>query len=239
MLTKSQAIVLSSLKYGESDLIVKCFTLERGTTSYLLKGILKASKSKLKPAYFQPLSLLFLDETIRTKSTLQGIKEVKVDYHYVSLHTDIVKSSIALFLSEVLSTVLKEEGPQEELFHFLSTSMQVLDQEEKVSNFHLLFLMKLTKYLGIYPNQPEESQKYFNLQEARFEWSPSNLTSIEGRNVELLKELMEVNFDELQNLSLNSKERQAFLILILNYYEQHLSGFRMPKSLEVLNKLFS
>lgn len=239
MLLKNQAIVLSSIKYSDSDLIVKCFTLERGVTSYLLKSILKSSKGKLKAAYFQPLTQLFIEEYYRPKSTLQGIKEVKLASHYLSLHSDVVKSSIALFLSEVLASVLKEEGPQEELFSFLETALQVLDHEDKVTNFHLLFLIKLTKYLGIYPYQTDKKEPYFNLQEASFESTPTSLNSVEGKNVALLKRLMEINFDSLQDIKLNSIERQSFLNMILTYYELHLLGFKKPKSLEVLNKLFA
>jgi len=239
MLAKSQAIVLSSLKYGDSDLIVKCFTLERGTTSYLLRGILKSSKGKLKPGYFQQLSLLSLEESIKPQASLQGIKEVKIDYHYTSLHTDVVKSSIALFLSEVLSTVLKEEGPQEELFHFLNTSMQVLDQEERVSNFHLLFLVKLTKYLGISPDDLNSHLPFFNLKDARFEKVKTDTYTVEGKTVELLKALLTADFDIVNNLKVSSSERQLFLNTLLFYYELHLAGFKKPKSLEVLNKLFN
>lgn len=239
MLTKSQAIVLSSLKYGDSDLIVKCFTLQRGTTSYLLKGILKATRGKLKAAYFQPLTLLSLDETIKSKSSLQGIKEVKIDYHYTSLHTNMVKSSITLFLSEVLSIVLKEEGPQEDLFHFLSTSMQVLDQEEKVSNFHLLFLVKLTKYLGISPDNLAADKPFFNLKDGKFETVKTDAYSVEGKTVEVLKILLTTNLDTVNNIKINTNQRQVFLNTMLFYYELHIPGFKKPKSLEVLNKLFN
>ena len=239
MLTKSLAIVLSSLKYRDSDLIVKCYTLQRGTISYLIRGILKPSKRKLKPALFQPLAQLSLDENYNPKASLHTIKEVKVEYHYNALYTNVIKSSIALFLSEVLTTVLREEEPQEELFHFLVTSMQVLDQEEKVANFHLLFLVKLTKYLGIYPDERNKDLPYFNLKDSKFEPSVTDKYSIEGKNIELLKTFLGTNFDALNTLRLSSKERQIFLNALLVYFELHLAGFKRPKSLDVLNSLFN
>lgn len=239
MLAKSQAIVLSSLKYGDSDLIVKCYTFERGITTYLLRGILKPTKRKLKPAYFQPFSQLLIEESYKPNASLHGIKEVKVNYQYSTLYTNVVKSSIALFLSEILSIVLREEEPQEGLFYFLITSLQVLDQETSVANFHLLFLMKLTKYLGIYPDQVNMELPYFNLRDARFEPSKSDLYSISGKEVELLKTLLGTNFDALHELKLSSKERQSFLSILLTYFELHLSNFKKPKSLAVLNSLFN
>ena len=239
MLTKCQAIVISTLKYGDSDLIAKCFTLERGTVSYLLRGVLKSTKGKLKAAYFQPLTQLYIEEYYKPKSSLQSIKEVKLACHYTSIHVNVMKSSIALFLSEVLTSVLKEESPQEDLFSYLSTSLQVLDYEEKVANFHLLFLVQLSKYLGVFPHPPKGTQAYFNLNEARFEAIPSDLTSIEGRNVTVLMQLMAMDFNSLSELKLNATERQSFLNMFLTYLEIHIIGFKKPRSLEVLNKLFA
>lgn len=239
MLTKSLAIVLSTLRYRDSDLIVKCYTLQRGTTSYMIRGILKPSKRKLKPAHFQPLAQLSLDESFNPKSSLRSIREVKVEYHYSTLYTNVIKSSIALFLSEVLSTVLREEEPQEEMFHFLATSMQVLDQEDKVSNFHLLFLVKLTTYLGIYPDQKNMDKPCFNLRDSKFESSQVDKYCIEGKSVELLKTFLGTNFDTLSTVRLSATERQMFLNTMLVYYELHLAGFKKPRSLDVLNSLFN
>lgn len=239
MLTKSLAIVLSTLRYRDSDLIVRCYTLQRGTISYLIRGILKPSKRKLKAAYFQPLAQLSIDENYNPKGSLHTIKEVKVEYHYNTLYTNVIKSSIALFLSEVLTNFLREEESQEDLFHFLATSMQVLDQEEKVVNFHLLFLVKLSKYLGIHPDKADSDLPYFNLKDSKFEASVTDKYSIEGKNVELLKTFLGTNFDALNNLNLSSKERQMFLKTLLVYFELHLAGFKKPKSLDVLNSLFN
>ena len=130
MLINSEAIVLSKIKYKDFDLIVKCYTKHRGTVSYLVRGGLKNSKSKVsKSVYFQPLSQLQIIERYKVGQSLQFFKEIKSGYIYKSLHTNIYKSAIVLFLSEVLNTALKEEEQNEGLYEFLETAFKYLDDE--------------------------------------------------------------------------------------------------------------
>ena len=98
MLMKTNAIVLSKLKYRDNDLIIKCYTSQRGVVSYLLRGVLKSTKGSSKTAYYQPLSQLDLEESYKPNQSLQFIKEVKLAAVYTSLHTDILKSAIVMFL---------------------------------------------------------------------------------------------------------------------------------------------
>ena len=130
MLTKNHSIVLSKLKYKDYDLIVKCYTKERGIVSYMLKGVLKSKKGQTKTVYFQPLSQLQIEENFKPNQTLHFIKEVKLNYIYKSLHTNIYKSAIVLFISEILSNVLKEEEKNVKLYDYLETALQYLDNEE-------------------------------------------------------------------------------------------------------------
>ena len=119
MLIKNNSIVLSKLKYRDYDLIVKCYTQQRGVVSYILRGVLKSKRGQAKTVYFQALSQLQIEENYRPNQSLQSIKEVKLNYIYKSLHTNIYKSAIVLFLAEILSNVLKEEEKNDELFNFI------------------------------------------------------------------------------------------------------------------------
>lgn len=239
MLQKTDAIVLAKLKYSESDLIVKCFTKQRGTESYLLRGILKSKKGKLKPALFIPLTQLLLDEKYRENSSLQTISEAKLSCTYNSIHTNVLKSTITMFLSEVLAMALKEEKQNEDLFNYLCTAFQILDQEDFFANFHLLFLVKLSKHIGIYPKLEQKDDSYFNLIEGSFVNFKANDYCIKGNNITLLKLLLGTNFDSIKEIKINANQRQSFLNLILIYFEYHIPGFKKPKSLEVLNGLFN
>ena len=148
MQVNTKAIVLTSLKYGDSSLIVKAFTASDGLKSYLLKGVLAAKKGKLKTAYFQPLTQLEIVAYHKNKGTLESIREAKIDYHYQTLHTDIAKNAITMFLAEMLGNSIHEEERNEGLFEFLEASLQWLDAHDDISNFHLYFLLRLTKYFG-------------------------------------------------------------------------------------------
>ncbi|MBO3118001.1 DNA repair protein RecO [Winogradskyella sp. DF17] len=238
MLTKNKCIVLSKLKYGESDLIVKCFTKERGLVSYILKGVLKSKKSSSKVVYFQPLTQLVVEENFYPKRTLHHFKEVKPYYIYKSLHSNIFKSAIVLFLSEILANTINEEEKNEGLYTFIETALQYLDAEGDYANFHLLFLLKLTRYLGFQPEQETHKSTFFNLQSGIFENTDYGLYSISGHNLYLLKRLLGINFDDLKEVKINSEQRQSFLNMILFYFELHLEGFKKPKSLKVLNDVF-
>jgi DNA repair protein RecO (recombination protein O) len=238
MLSKNNSIVLSKLKYRDYDLIVKCYTQQRGVVSYILRGVLKSKKSQTKTVYFQVLSQLQIEENYKPNQSLHSIKEVKLNYIYHSLHTNIYKSAIALFLSEILSNVLKEEERNEDLYHYIETALQYLDNEDQFSNFHLLFLLKLTRYLGFQPENLNDNYPYFNLQSGRFETSNQGIYSVSGENLTLLKRLLGINFDAINTVKINAKQRLEFLNMLLQYFELHLGSFKKPKSLQVLNEVF-
>ena len=143
-----------------------------------------------------------------------------------------------MFLAEILSAVLREEEQNEGLFNYIETALQYLDTEEHYSNFHLLFLLKLTRYLGFQPEQLHINYPYFNLESGIFEETPSSMYTMSGQNLTLLKQLLGINFDALPSIKINAKQRQEFLNMLLYYFELHLDGFKKPKSLQVLNDVF-
>jgi len=239
MLVSTDAIIISKIKYGDTDVILTCYTENHGIKSYLIKGVLKQRKGKFKPAYMQPLSQVHLNAVHRENRSLQKLQELKPIIYYSSLHTDISKSTVVMFLSEILQQLLKEEEKNESLYMFLSTSLQWLDQQKKSANFHLLFLIRLTKYLGFYPDVTDVSGEFFNLESGKFEISKHNLYSISGNNLTLLKQLIGIKFDALNEIKVNSGQRQDFLNMILLYFELHLGGFKKPRSLQILNQVFS
>lgn len=239
MYIKSKIIVLNKIKYKESDLIVRSYTLHRGSVSYLVKGALKSTKkTKSKSVYFQPLMQLNVEENYRPNQSLQFLKDIKPNYVYKTLHTNIYKSAIGLFLSEILTSVLKEEEKNEALYQFLETAFQYLDTEDSFANFHLLFLLKLTRYLGFQPNDDHQEFSFFNLKSAYFQAHSEMPFTISDKNLSIFKALMGIDFDTLSSLKMNSKDRQATLKTLLYYFELHLDGFKIPKSLTILNEVF-
>ncbi|MAU27109.1 MAG: DNA repair protein RecO [Muricauda sp.] len=238
MQISTKAIVFSSLKYGDTSLIVKAFTQSDGLKSYLLKGVLSSKKGKLKPAYFQPLTQLEMVVNHKNKGSLETIREVKVINPYKTLHSDVVKNSLVLFLCEMLGSSIQEEEKDEALFNYLEYSLNWIDKSENVSNFHILFLLNLTKYLGFYPDTSEQEKHYFDLLEGNFSAQPSLNPMIEGKTLDYFKQFLGINFDALLTVKMSSANRQKLLQVVILYFGLHLHGFRKPKSLAVLNAVF-
>jgi len=239
MVVTTPAIVLSALKYAEADLIVTCFTKSAGIKSYILRGILKSKKGKLRTSYFQPLTQLDLIAVHKDKGTLERINDAKVTIPYQSLHTHIAKSGMVMFLAEILKSTIQEEEPNPDLFEFIVHALQWLDINEDVANFHILFMLELSMYLGFYPDDSEQKVPYFNLLEGCFQEIHTHSYCEKGAAVEHLKQFFGINFDALSDINQGKTTRLATLNLLLLYYKLHLQGFKNPKSLLVLNQLFN
>ena len=148
MITKTRGIVLNYIKYGDTSIICKIYTEQFGLQSYIINGIRK-SKSK-NIGLFQPLNILDLVVYHKKTSGLQRIKESKLDYAYKTLHLDMKKISVCFFLSEFLTRISQNDDDQKDNFDFIKDSLIVFDRlEENYSNFHIQFLIKLSKYFGI------------------------------------------------------------------------------------------
>ncbi|KAF2332719.1 DNA repair protein RecO [Flavobacterium nitrogenifigens] len=237
MLVKTKAIVISSLKFQEKSLIVKCFTLSSGLKSYFVRDAFSSRKASQKIAYFQPFSILEIEAVHKNKGTLENFKEIKTAVPFQSIHTDIVKSTMVMFLSEMLHYSIQEEEKNEQLFLFLETALTWLDHHDEISNFHLILLLEITKYLGFYPDLSEVNLPFFEMNEGIFTlFQNGNVLSEHETN--LFKKLLDLKFDNDQKV-FHVLERQILLRILIDYYSLHLEGFKKPKSLEILKEVFS
>ncbi len=239
MIDNTRGIVFQSVKYSESSIIVKIFTENFGLQSYIIKGI-RSKKARMKSALFQPLQLLELTVSHRENKSLNFIKEAKVAYAYQSIPFDITKRSMLMFLNEVLVRSVKEESSNVALFHWLWQSLTWYDMAENPGNdFHLVFLMQLTKFLGFYPKNPTSALGYFDLQEGVFITNePLHPHYISGVYTELFHLLSTTSVKDLDSLDFTTAQRRKILNTLITYFRLHLSGFGEVKSLEVLQQLF-
>ncbi|GGF20059.1 DNA repair protein RecO [Flavobacterium limi] len=237
MQVKTKAIVISSLKFQEKSLIVKCFTLSNGLKSYFVRDAFSSRKASQKIAYFQPLSILEIEAVHKNKGTLENFKEIKTAVPFQSIHTDLVKSTMVMFLSEILHYSIQEEEKNESLFVFLETALKWLDHHSEISNFHLILMLETTKYLGFYPDVSELDLPHFEMNEGVFTlFNGSN--SLTEHETNLFKKLLGLKFDNDQK-TFHVVERQILLKVLIDYYSLHLDGFKKPNSLEVLKEIFS
>lgn len=239
MLITTKVLVLNALKYSESSLIVKCYTKDYGSISYILKGILKTRKGNLKPSFFQPLNILEIVASHRNKNTLEYIKEAKVSYHYQSIHFDMVKNAQAYFLADICRTILSEEPQNSELFEFLESEFLHLDSYPYSANFHLEFLIELTKFLGFYPGLPENHHNCFYIEKGIYSDYPlENKNIITEKNYTNFIQIIKNAKGHTTTEKISREERLELLEIILSYYKWHLPEFDTPKSLAILQSLF-
>ncbi|MEZ7505694.1 DNA repair protein RecO [Flavobacterium sp. Arc2] len=237
MQVKTKAIVLSSLKFQEKSLIVKCFTLSHGLKSYLVRDAFSGRKSNQKIAYFQPLSILEIEAVHKNKGTLESFKEIKLSTPFQTIHSDIYKSTIVMFISEVLHHSIHEEEKNESLFEFLEAALLWLDNQDETANFHLILMLETTKYLGFYPDTSDMDMPFFEMTNGIF--TPFHaISSLTEHESNLFKKLIALRFDNDQKI-FHVIERQIVLKILIDYYSFHLDGFKKPKSLDVLKEVFS
>lgn len=217
-------------------MIVKCYTESDGLKSYFITNAFTGNKNKTKAAYFQPFTLLDLVAFHKNKGTLEQIRELKVSYPFQTVHTHILKTSIVFFLSEVLYNCLKEEGKNSSFYEFMETSIRWLDTHDQFADFHLIFLLGATRYLGFAPSKPVPSKPYFEMVEGLFSNS-MGLTCLNAEDSTLLSKLILCSGYQSECVFQNAK-RQRLTDILVEYYSFHIEGFKKPKSLEVLKTLF-
>ena len=236
---ETPAIVIWTLKYGDSSLIANCYTKSNGIKGYMLNGILKSKKRDINKALFQPFNLISILSDHRKNESLNYIKEVRINKPITSIHNSILKTTITLFLSEVLKSVLQEEGGKNEnLYNFLETMTLWLDSNNANPNFHIKFLIELTRYMGFYPNTSNINSECFDLSTGCFTNNDNSKNTLLGKDLKCFKEILGMNFDEIQMLKWNNSVRNSLLNEIIRYYSIHLQRFKTPKSLSVLHEIF-
>lgn len=236
MQVKTRAIVLSTVKFQEKNLIVKCFTEAAGLKSYFVRNVFSSSRSAGRIAYFQPLTILEIEAVHKNKGTLENLKDIRIAVPWQSIPYNLYKSTIAIFVAEMLNNAIQEEEKNELLFNLLDTAFQWLDSHDEIANFHLLLLMQATRFLGFYPDISASSLTLFDLQEGRLT-DEIHSTTLNESETALWIRLMNLGFDDASK-QFHVSERHKLLHNMIEYYGLHLSGFRKPKSLDVLREVF-
>ncbi len=239
MTSSTSAIVLSKIRYKDNDIIVKIFTREYGAISFIVKGSAKSKKSKIKFVYFQELTIVNIQFNFNPNRNLQYIKDLEIKHHYSSSHTDLVKTSVIIFLSEVLSNIITHQKKEVELYDYIEESLIWYDTNHLNSYFHLIFLLELTKYLGFYPDISDNHLQYFNLEEGIYESSKTSKYSIKDVNLNLFNNILGIKFDSNHLLALNSEEKMEVLNIIITYYKLHINNFKGLKSLDIIRNTYN
>lgn len=239
MLKQSHGIVLSFVKYSESSIIAKIYTKEFGLQSYVAKGV-RSKKSKTKIALFEPLIQVEIIAYQKENKTIHNLKEIKVDYIYQSIPFNVIKRSILFFLDEILIKTIKEESPDKELFDWLIHALTWFDlNDNSPLNFHLVFMMQLTRFLGFYPKKEVAANYlYFDLENGEFSNSlPNNPNYLSGETTMYFNNFQESTFENAAKIKLSPSQRRKLLEALIVYYKLHFPGFGEIKSVDVLKAI--
>jgi len=239
MLYKTRGIVLNSIKYSETSLIVKIYTEEFGLQSYMVSGV-RSKSAKIKPALLQNFSLVELEVYHKEKKNIQIIKELRPGFTFTSIPFNMKKSAVAVFMNEIFNKSVREEEQNTDLFNFLYEAIKLLDLETgSIANFHLLFMVHLSKFLGFFPkNNFSVQNNTFDLQEGVFkrQYLPGDIFIIMPGS-ESLNSLMNSSFNSLSQLVISAKIRGFLLEGLIKYYTLHLPGFGTVRSHIVMKEV--
>ena len=242
MLVKTEAIVLHAFKYGETRLIVDVFSRESGRLS-LIASLPKTRKARLKKQYFQPMTLLEMTYEQRPHVQLQSLKDARLLTAWASIPFSPEKLALSLFVAEFLYHALRSEQQNEPLFSYICDSMQWLDTAEGgYANFHLTFLMRLSRFLGFYPNLEERmshADMVFDLRAGTFINNvPLHRDFLQPDEARRIRLLMRMDYPTMHLYRLSRHDRNRIIEVLLHYYRLHIPQFPELKSLSVLQELW-
>ncbi|HJN05141.1 MAG TPA: DNA repair protein RecO [Bacteroidales bacterium] len=244
MLLKTKGIVIKQTKFSDSGVIVKIFTEELGIQSFFVRGLRSRKSnrstggSKSKAAMYQPLTMLNLVVSYSENKSLHHINEVSIWYPYQSITENMIKRTLLIFINELLHKSLKEETANKDLFNWIHQALLWLDlADDGFVNFHLVFMMQLSMFLGFYPKKElNENLSVLDMQEGRFSNKrPNHPYYVTGETAKILCQIRDTKFEDSFELKLNNKNRRVVLETLISYYKLHLPSFGEFKSLEVLS----
>lgn len=240
MLVKTKAIVLHSVKFGESQMITDFLTEQYGRLSFI-SHLPKTAKAKVKKQLFQPLTILELEFDYRQAARLQHLRDACIAHPFVSIPFDPYKLSISLFQAEFLYYSTRDEQENIPLFQYVEQSVLWLDGSPRsFANFHLVFMMRLSRFIGFFPNLDDYREgDYFDLRSGCFSSSqPLHSDSLYPEEAAKIGLLMRLNYETMRLVAMSHDERNRCTDVIIRYYRLHVPNFPELKSLPVVRELF-
>ena len=237
---KGRGVVLHTLKYGDSSLIVYLLTDVGGRRSYMVQGVRSRAGRGSKLALFQPLFPVEFEGLESTKMQLHRFKEVQAGFPLRNLPFDVRKSTVALFMAEVLYRLVRESEPNEALFDFVWSSVGALDDlTEGVADFHLWFLAHLSRFLGFCPGNAWSEGDWFDIREGLFTpVRPAHPGYMTQECARLLGRLLACEVQASALPGLNRRQRSEFLEAMLTYFGYHLDAVQSVQSVRILREVF-
>jgi DNA repair protein RecO (recombination protein O) len=236
---KARGVVLGTLKYGEKGVIVHMLTDVAGRQSYMVQGLRSTAKGS-KMAMLQPMFAVEFEGLVSSKMSMHRMKDLAPGIVLHSTPFDVRKSTMALFMAEVLYRLVGESEANEPLFDFVHSSVVALDEiDEGVANFHLWFLANISRFLGFAPGNEYVKDSFFDMREGLYTpIEPAHNKFCNREYAQLLNDLIECDVEYLGEIGLNRTQRVDMLHALTDYYALHLDAIRKVQSIAILQQLF-
>ncbi|AWO02282.1 DNA repair protein RecO [Chitinophaga alhagiae] len=244
MLHKTPGIVLRTVKYGDSSLILSIFTELFGIQSYIVNGVRSSKPKAAKGNLLQPGNILDLVVYHHEQKNLQRISEFKLGHVYTSMHVNIVKNTVALYLIELLQKTLKQPEQQPDLYHFTAGVFKALDAGPTTvaANLPLYFTLRLAAHLGFhFAGHYSSYTPYLDLQQGVFTDLPPHHTQyLDEFSSQVTDRLQQIqHLADLDKIELNKERRRNLLYAYLDFYKLHIPDFTELHSPPILNEILS
>lgn len=233
------AIVLRVIKYNDKTNIVDVYS-DMGRVSFAV-SLSQSRNRSTNRMLFRPFSILDIEAIIRPNSKIQKIREARPATQLMSIPYNPYKQAMAFFLAEFLSYTMQNENEDELMFNYIRSSVEWLDtSREGYANFHLVFLIRISRFLGLRPDTSVYRKGYiFDMQNAVFRSTPpTHGNYLNQKESHALYQLMRMRYDNMHIFKMNREERNRCLEVILKYYSMHITDLSGMKSVEVLKELF-
>lgn len=236
MIAKTKAIVLQNINYSENSVISKMYTREYGLRTYIIPSIRKG-KSAIRPSMILALSLVELDIYEKANVSINRIKELRNSQLLLNIHSDILKTSIALFISEVLNHSITFDEGDYDLFDFLENEILYLESKDTSGLFPVYFLVKLSRYLGVQPlGEYSIDTPYLSLDEGFF----VKQTGLHTTSADVAQVISHILYEkDRSEIKIKTDLRKLTLNEVLKYYQFHITKSKKIKSLEILTELLN
>ena len=222
-------------------MVVYLLTDAGGRRSYMVQGVRSRNGRGSKLALFQPMFPVEFEGLESPRQQMHRFKEVRGGFVLQSLPFDVRKSTMALFMAEVLYRLVREyDEPNQALFDFVWNSVGALDSmDEGVANFHLWFLANLSRFLGFCPGNDYSADDWFDIREGLYtKTRPAHVSYMNRECACMLRDFLECDVRCLSEIGLNRGQRVEFLNAVLVYFGYHLDAISAVQSVRILREVF-
>ncbi len=243
MTQKTRAIILRTVQYGDTSLIVTAYTEIFGVQAYMVKGIRSGGKQSAKFAYYKPACLLHIEVYHNPQKQINFIKETNWDIINTATSTEVIRNLCASWCVHQVLQCIKEPEANQDIFQFLHDSF--IDIEQKpiaiVANIPGWFTLRFCKYLGL---QMQGNYTFdtplLDLQEGRFMSNDSKeiIWPVIGADAEILSAWNKIDDTAvLSKFTINRQQRYQLLAHIQQYMQLHVPGYKSDGLLNILQDI--